>query len=248
MHLFSNLTDMYPRRHIIEHRSVCHVTFRCHNRQFLLAPKEVKVFLLLLWAKYKRKYNVRIYDFIIMDNHVHLMLRAEGAESLAGFMRTVNFQLARFINKYFERDSQAIRERYKSPVINDARYQMNVMKYIWLNRHKANKKARAEKDPFCSASWRLTPSCINGLSGDKEERAALAGLLDSYSSLPEPLCQRDVKSERRLVRKLLGEAYAKVEELFDKLFENSHTIGDAIVTRARAEILSAFRKKYAPIV
>ena len=37
-------------------------------------------------------------------------------------MRTVNSQLARFINKFFDRDSQAIRERFKSPEITSDDY------------------------------------------------------------------------------------------------------------------------------
>ena len=77
----------------------------------------VKTFLLFLWAKYKNQYGVKIFDFIIMDNHAHLLIKAESVEGLGHFMRNVNSQLARFINKVYNRDSQAIRERYKSPVI-----------------------------------------------------------------------------------------------------------------------------------
>ena len=163
-------------------------------------------------------------------------------------MRTVNFQLARFINKYFERDSQAIRERYKSPVVNDVRYQINVMQYIWLNRFKADRSSNPETDRFCSAAWRINPGCIKHITTDREKIELFESLLDPYSSLQEPLRSVSLKNEKKMVRKLLKEALAKVESYFDKIFHNSHTIGDAIVVKARGSILNAFKRTYSPIV
>ncbi|MBP6218389.1 MAG: transposase [Oligoflexales bacterium] len=108
---------------------------------------------MLLWAKYKNRYSIKIFDFIIMDNHIHMLVQTTRAEHLGHFMRTVNSQLARHINKFFDRDSQAIREIYKSPMITNVRYVQNVQQYIWLNRYKVN-KTRPDQDPFCSVSWR----------------------------------------------------------------------------------------------
>ncbi len=64
---------MYARRYIIMNKSFSHVFFRYHNRQFFFDKAVVKNFLLQLWAKYKKKYGVKIIDFIIMDNHAHLL-------------------------------------------------------------------------------------------------------------------------------------------------------------------------------
>ena len=121
---------MYARRILIANNALVHVTFRCHNRQFFLEPSLIKERLLLLLATYKDRYRIKIFDFSIMDNHVHLFLTAATAECLGDFMRTVNSQLARHINSQFKRDSQAIRDRYKSPQVSTFAYAYKLIQYM----------------------------------------------------------------------------------------------------------------------
>jgi len=231
---------MYPRRLIIADRSYAHVFFRCHNKSQLFKPKEIKMLLLVLWARYKDKYRIKIFDFIIMDNHAHLIVQAESAEHLGHFMRTVNSQLALAINSYFNRDSQAIRERYKSPVITNARYLVKVIEYIWFNRYKVS-RLRPDRDMFCSASWRLNPKMINLITDKAEERDLLRSLLDSYKHLPI-----SVGPVRAFVRKVILEALSSLGTLDSAVYENSHTIGDRLDVGFRAELLSAFRRESIP--
>lgn len=233
---------MYSRRHIISNKSYTHVFFRCHNRQFLFESPKIKAFLLSLWAKYKRKYGVKIIDFAIMENHAHLLLFVESVEQLGHFMRTVNSQLARFINKLLDRDSQAIRERYKSPLITGSIYLYQVMQYIWLNRYKVNKQ-RPETDIYCSASWRINPEVIAMIANNDKEHKLLSQLLDSYDILPEKI----IGPVSRFVMKMLNAAISQLHMLNAKIYENSHTIGDDLDVRFRGELLSAFRREYIPL-
>ncbi len=82
--------------------------------------------------KYKKKYKIKIFEFILIDNHNHLLVKAALTEALGHFMRTVNSLLARHINKSFNRDSQAARERFKSPLISNMTYAHKTMQYICL--------------------------------------------------------------------------------------------------------------------
>ena len=113
---------MYPRRDILENNTYAHVFFRCHNRNFFFKNEDVKGYLLFLWSKYKTRYNIKIYEFCLMDNHIHMLVKAPSSEHLGHFMRLVNSLVARYINHVFDRDSQAIRERYKSPMVGTGRY------------------------------------------------------------------------------------------------------------------------------
>ena len=231
---------MYPRRLIIADRSFAHVFFRCHNKSHLFKPKEIKTIMLLLWAKYKERYRIKIFDFIIMDNHAHLIVQAESAEHLGHFMRTVNSQLALAINAYFERDSQAIRERYKSPVITNSRYLLKLIEYVWFNRYKVT-RLRPDRDRFCSASWRLSSEMIPLITDKKEAQILLEGLLDSYDHLPI-----SVGPVREFVKTLLNNALSSMSPLSPSVYENSHTIGDEMDVGFRARLLSAFRRESVP--
>jgi len=232
---------MVARRYILRSQSFTHVFFRCHNKQHLLETPVAKSFLLQLWAKYKKKYQIRIFDFIIMDNHVHLLLYVKNVEHLGHFMRTVNSQLARFINKMLGRDSQAIRERYKSPLITSGVYLKGVMQYIWLNRYKVNKQ-RPDTDPYCSASWRINPDIINTITDNVKMRQLLSTLLDRYDGFIEKL----TVPVARFVRDLLNAALSKFHQLTDEIYENYHTIGDQMDVTFRTELLSAFRREHIP--
>ncbi len=215
--------------------------FRCHNRQMFFKNNIVKKFLLFLWAKYKKKYKIKILEFIIMDNHAHLLVYFESVENLGHFMRTVNSQLATFINRIEKRDSQAIRERYKSPLITNERYFLQTMQYIWLNRYQVDGKDPAT-DPYCSVSWRLGLPVIRYITEVEEKQKLLSELLDDYPDFAS------TKSDlRKFIRDLLNEALSKVEIYINTLFENGHTIGDEMDVIFRREYLSAFQREYVPL-
>ncbi len=228
---------MYPRRLILQNGSYSHVFFRCHNRQEFLKRREVKNFLIKLWAKYKSKYQIQIFEFVIMDNHAHLLVYVDSVNLLGDFMRTVNSQLSRYINTLENRDSQAIRERYKSPVITNQRYIIQTMQYIWLNRFKIDKK-NPSYDPYCSVSWRLGLPTIRYITLNEEEQKLLSMLLDSY---PETWFKKT--GIRKFIRDLLNEALSKVSALLDKIFLNGHTIGDNFDVEFRGVQLASFKRE-----
>ena len=222
-----------PRRKILPNGSLSHLVFRCHNRQRLLQDDAVKIFLLLLWAKYRIEYGIKILEFSILDNHVHLQVRAHSTEALGHFMRNVNSQLARFVNKLLDRDSQVIRERYKSPLITSDAYAFQTMQYIWLNRLKAMHR-NPRFDPFCSLSWRLNPEVIKTFQVGEEGENLLRHLLSTEDRLYS-------KNVRKFCLDLFNAAMSKAELFEVAVFDHSHTIGDFVAVEARASILNAFR-------
>ncbi len=237
---------MYPRRIILQQpNTLTHVFFRCHNRQMFLGPSAIKDFLLLLIARNKTKYQIRVIDFIIMDNHAHFVFKINSAELLGHFMRTVNSQLARKINSYFDRDSQAIRERYKSPMICNEKYLLNTIQYIWMNRFRVNKKMRPESDRYCSAYWRLNnPYLLKSKPETKEDRDHnfLSNLLDSYDYLG--FCRK--RETKKFVIQLINHAISEIAKLSAHIFTNSHTISDQCTVSYRRELVRSFKRGQAP--
>lgn len=222
-----------------------HVFFRCHNRQMFLRSRSVKDFLLLLVAKYKRRYQIKVIDFIIMDNHAHFIFQVHSAEFLGHFMRTVNSQLARYINKKLGRDSQALRERYKSPLISNRSYLLNTIKYVFLNRHRIKKKSCPRSDPYCSASWRINPlfkRIENPETSLEKEQNLLAALLDSYEKLG--ICLQN--EEKDFVKALISEAIESIKILVREIYTNIHTIGDKVIVEYRGQINSAYARGRSP--
>jgi REP element-mobilizing transposase RayT len=247
--IFGNLRyavpTMTPRKHIINNNSLAHIIFRCHDRNNFLEPECVKKKALLLLARYKQRYGIKIHDFCIMDNHVHIALTAPSADLLGNFMRTVESQLARFINSHFKRDSQALRERYKSLLVIGADYVRNLTKYIYMNRFRVN-KLQPQCDYYCSAYWRLRKPhkwIPNATSDEDKDNNLLAKLLDDYDLQRAP----KESSTATYIAALIAEALEqiKAEEEFSK-YERGHTIGDEHSVNYRSEVINAYRRNTGP--
>ena len=156
-------------------------------------------------------------------------------------MRTVNSLLARYINRCLKRDSQAIRERYKSPLITSKKYFKQVMVYIWLNRFKVD-KSDPSQDRYCSAAWRCHPQLLLSMAEDAKEKKLLEGLLDEldyvYPSKPKDL--------KRFVTDLLNAWIGSITALANFVNQSSHTVGDELTIEFRSTLLKSMKKETIP--
>jgi REP element-mobilizing transposase RayT len=87
---------------------------------------------LLLVKKYKKLYNVKIYGYCLMDNHVHLLVDANGAD-ISKVMHGINFSYAMYYNKKYQREGSLFKDRFKSKIVDSDRYLKTVSLYIHNN-------------------------------------------------------------------------------------------------------------------
>jgi hypothetical protein len=67
-----------------------------------------------------------------MPNHFHLLLQSEKG-SLPSFMRCLLTGYSKYFNERHKRVGHLFQNRYKSPIVDKARYLLDVVKYIHLN-------------------------------------------------------------------------------------------------------------------
>lgn len=123
----------YPRSEIVHDDAIFHVTWQAHNKDFLLASDDIKRIYYNLLLKYKALYNITIFSYCLMDNHIHLTGHCLLQKDLSDFFRTVNSLFARSLNKIMKRKGQAVMDRFKSPVMESDEDLMNVIIYNDLN-------------------------------------------------------------------------------------------------------------------
>jgi len=168
-----------PRCEIICDDAYFHVTWRCHNGDWLLRWDWAKRAYYRLLLKYKDRYGVQIYAYNFMDNHPHLAGHLESRERFSAFFRVVNSQFARLVNIQLKRRGQVVMDRFKSPMIESDRHMLTVMAYIDLNQHRVGKVSHPRGN--CWSSYRyyaygeadplITPSpSYLGLGETAEER------------------------------------------------------------------------------
>ncbi len=182
-----------PRYEIIHDDAYFHVTWQCHNKDWLIQWEWAKRAYYDLLLKYKDKYGVEIYSYNFMDNHPHLTGHLQNKDSFSAFFRVVNSQFARIVNKQLKRRGQVVMDRFKSPLIESDEHMLTVMAYVDLNQHRAKKVTHPRKNDWSSYSYYaygkadplITPSPSylalgrNTLERQREYRAIVEALMEN---------------------------------------------------------------------
>lgn len=132
MHWFPCMARI-PREAILQNKSYFHVTWKCHNHDFLLRDEGVKEKLYELLRQYKKKFNIRIFGYCFMSNHPHLVGYCESVQEFSRFFQVVNSTLARYINRRLERSGQVVMDRLRSPQIQSPKHLMHTLHYVTNN-------------------------------------------------------------------------------------------------------------------
>jgi len=125
---------------------VYHVLTRGNNRQDVFEDEEdVKQYLNLL-IRYKEKYQFKLYHYVLMTNHVHLVIEPSGGDgSLSEVMKGINLAYAQHYKRKYSHMGHFWQDRYKSIIISKDEYLLACGSYVELNPIRA-KMAKDPKD------------------------------------------------------------------------------------------------------
>ena len=85
---------------------------------------------------YKKKFNIKILAYCLMENHFHLLL-LDNDHKLSNFMQNLEGSYAMYFNQYHKRCGHFFANRFKSETVEDNQYFTNVLHYILKNPQKA---------------------------------------------------------------------------------------------------------------
>ncbi len=142
-----------PRYEVICDGAFFHVTWQCHNHDWLLQWDWAKRIYYNLLLKYKDKYGVEIHAYSFMDNHPHLAGHLTEKEQFSAFFRVVNSRFAMAVNKQLKRRGQVVMDRFKSPMVESDEHMLKVMAYIDLNPHRAGKVSHPRQNDWSSYGY-----------------------------------------------------------------------------------------------
>ncbi|MBF8280736.1 MAG: transposase [Candidatus Magasanikbacteria bacterium] len=123
-----------PRRmRIFLSDAVYHVINRGNQRQPVFIDEADYYFYLLLLKAAKEKYGVKIFHYVLMPNHVHLLVQSSSADSISKMMQSVTVGHCRHFNAKYEKVGHAWQGRFRSIIIDSASYMLQCGRYIELN-------------------------------------------------------------------------------------------------------------------
>jgi putative transposase len=115
-----------------------HIMHRGNNRQEIFKTKED---MLRLKADIKEsllKSNCKLHAYVIMSNHLHLLLTPRDKDQLAIFMQSMANRYVRYFNAKRKRTGTIWEGRYKSCLIDSDHYLFVLYRYIEMNPVKAS--------------------------------------------------------------------------------------------------------------
>jgi putative transposase len=110
-----------------------HIIQRGNNRQpTFFAEEDFGAYLHWL-AEAATKYGCRIYAYVLMTNHVHLLASTEQSYGLSLMMQYVGRHFVRYINRVYHRTGGLWEGRFKSSLVDTDTYFFRCCRYIECN-------------------------------------------------------------------------------------------------------------------
>jgi len=123
-----------PRRaRLVLPNVTAHVIQRGNNRQACFYHDEDYRNYLEWLHEYALESNCLIHAYVLMTNHVHMLITPASADSLGLLMKLLGQRYVQYVNRTYERSGTLWEGRYKSCLANEAAYVLGCYRYIELN-------------------------------------------------------------------------------------------------------------------
>ena len=100
--------------------------------------------------EYGAKYKVAVHSYVLMTNHVHLLLTPSTDDGVSRLIQTLSSYYVRYINQTYDRTGTLWEGRYKSCLVDSEDYFLLVSRYIELNPVRARMVKHPSEYPWSS--------------------------------------------------------------------------------------------------
>lgn len=110
-----------------------HVVSRGNNRNACFYTDGDYFFYLQCLSEACHKHRVSVHAYVLMTNHVHLLLTPESEDGIPCVMQSIGRRYVQYINKTYNRSGTLWEGRYKASLVDAENYLLACYRYIELN-------------------------------------------------------------------------------------------------------------------
>lgn len=121
------------RARMLYDNAVCHIIQRGNNKQELFRKEYDYVKFKLLMAKYKTVYEFDLYNYCLMPNHIHMLIKIKFALELPKLMQGLLQSFRLHYKREYGSEGHLYQGRYRSKLIEDDTYLLECARYIERN-------------------------------------------------------------------------------------------------------------------
>ena len=121
--------------------NIYHVMIRGINRQNIFEEDEDRLCFMKILEQCKEISGFKLYAFVLMSNHIHLLIEPSGEALNIAFTR-IETRYAMWFNRKYQRTGYLFQNRFRSEAVETDQYFMAVLRYILQNPMKAGMESR----------------------------------------------------------------------------------------------------------
>jgi putative transposase len=115
-----------------------HIIKRGNNRQACFFAEADYQFFLHHLGELAKRFECEVHAYVLMTNHLHLLLTPQIGRGASLLMKLLGQRYVQFINKAYRRCGTLWDGRFRSSLVQDARYVLACYRYIEMNPVRAN--------------------------------------------------------------------------------------------------------------
>jgi putative transposase len=182
-----------------------HVILRGNNHTAIFSEEADYRFYLNKLQLACRKHGCDIHAYVLMTNHVHLLISPHKEQSLSKALQMVGRYYVQYYNYRYQRTGTLWEGRYKATLIDTEAYLLTCMRYMELNPVRAGMVEHPSEYPWSSydcnalgqANELITPYLEYQRLGATDEKRQ-----EAYRQLVEqPTAEQDIKDIREATNK-----------------------------------------------
>jgi len=127
-----------------------HVITKGVDRQATFFSEEDYALFKQALVRNANRYGAAIHAYVLMTNHVHLLLTPQGKRSIAQILQGLGRDFVQRINRQYGRTGTLWQSRYKASLVQDDLYLLQCQRYIELNPVRAGMVADPANYPYSS--------------------------------------------------------------------------------------------------
>jgi len=211
-----------------------HVIQRGNNRDVIFVADEDYQYYLKKLGDACKKYECELHAYVLMTNHVHLLITPNTAHGISKVMQTIGRYYVQYFNYQYQRTGTLWEGRYKATLIDSEDYLLRCSRYIELNPVRSGMVKAATDYPWSSYHFNalgrenklITPHAIyNALGVSNEKRR-----LNYHALFKEHIPENEVEEIREATNKawvLGGDRFkAEIDSLMDRQIQPKSRGGD----------------------
>lgn len=143
----------YARKHQLQQSLVYHAFSRSSGRKVIFQESKDFDYFKTLLSEYSNKFDSKIYHWVIMPNHYHLVVEFEYPELISKFMAGLHRAYSHYYHKQYDAVGFLWQGRFKLQPIQKDLYLKNCGRYVERNPVRAGMAAEASEYAHSSARF-----------------------------------------------------------------------------------------------